>query len=263
MPVITKKKAKPAPLPVPTSKKADIRWEDINKIKPNEYNPNSMDDRVFDELVKDITAEEMDQPIVVIPDPNAEGEWIIVDGEHRWRGSKAAGLTEVPISVRDYTPEEAMIKTVRRNVLHGELDKSKFSAMLHNLNTQHGITAERARELMAVDSREFAKVYKGPTEKTTARAEQLIANADKGVQLTAFVANLSQMVRDIVQEGGEDIEDGYIGFLYKGKPCLMVSMDASLHKIVSEYLSCAREDGKGQEEISQDLKEAFKKLIGV
>lgn len=243
------------------SSPVDIRWVPVDDVTPNDYNPNEMDDRVFDELASDIDQEDLDQPVVVRPDPENEGKWIIIDGEHRWRGSKIKGKVTVPISVRHYSEEEAMIATVRRNLLHGELNTAKFNAMLIRLD-ENGITPEKARTLMAMDPRKFDKSWKGQTDKTVQRAEQLVKNAEVGVQLTAFVANLSQMVRDIVQENGDSIPKGYIGFMYSGKPCLMVSMDKKLHKIVSEYLFSADEDGKGQEQISADLQNAFKALLG-
>jgi len=60
---------------------------DINLINPNEYNPNVMNKEKYETLVRNIKKEgEMLQPILI----NTENT--IIDGEHRWRASKEAGL---------------------------------------------------------------------------------------------------------------------------------------------------------------------------
>ena len=46
------------------------------------------------------------QPIAVRPKPS--GGYLIVAGERRWRASRMAGLTEVPVIVKDVTDEQAM-----------------------------------------------------------------------------------------------------------------------------------------------------------
>lgn len=268
MVVSTKKKTKPAAPAVQSTaqegtadtSKVDLRWVHVDAIEPNDYNPNEMDERLFDELAADIGDEELDQPVVVRPHPTKNGCFLIVDGEHRWRASKIKGLTEVPISVRDYTEEEAMIKTVRRNMIHGELNVAKFSNMLRRLD-DNGISPERARELMAMNPRQFDKSWKGQTSKTAERAEKLIENAEVGVQITTFVANLSQMIRDIVEQDGDTMAQGYIAFSFRGQSCLMISMDKALHKIVSEYMQTVQEDEKDQAAISADLQSMFKAVL--
>lgn len=240
--------------------KVTIGWLSPDDIEPNDYNPNEMSDRVFEELSADIGEEELDQPVVVRPHPEKEGKFIIVDGEHRWKASKVKKLSKVPVSIREYSEQEAMIKTVRRNLIHGDLNPAKFNALLMRLDSK-GITPEKARELMAMETRQFDKVFAGKTDTTAEKAEKLIEGADKGVQLTAFVANLSQMVRDIITNCGDTIDKGFIAFSFKGQTHLMVSMDKDLQKVVAEFVSSVKEDGLTQAQVSAKIATTMKTFL--
>ncbi len=62
-------------------------------LQPNDYNPNSMSDERFAELVEEIRhLGRLPKPVVARP--NGDGQYIIVDGEHGWRAAREAGLTE-------------------------------------------------------------------------------------------------------------------------------------------------------------------------
>lgn len=56
----------------------------IAHIKPNDYNPNTIDAVKFDTLKNLIEKFGFLQPILVEP-ANEEGAHIIIDGKHRWR----------------------------------------------------------------------------------------------------------------------------------------------------------------------------------
>jgi len=56
----------------------------IDSLEPDPLNPNEMDDVQLDMLREDINAWKFDEPIQVVPIPEAEGKFRIVGGEHRW-----------------------------------------------------------------------------------------------------------------------------------------------------------------------------------
>jgi ParB-like chromosome segregation protein Spo0J len=73
------------------------------------------------------------QPIVCVVDPDREGNFIIVDGEHRWRASKKIGYTEIPITIVPMTPEQARIATLRHNRARGSEDIELSTQVLRDL----------------------------------------------------------------------------------------------------------------------------------
>lgn len=227
----------------------------IDKVKPNDYNPNAMPTHLFNELAHDIEEEGVDQPVVVIEE---DGEYVIVDGEHRWKGAKAAGREDILISIRPYTKDEAKIRTIRRNMIRGTTDPAKFTKLVQDLNNR-GIPMDEIKRRMAVPDKDFIKMYQGNTADKSKKASEVIEAAEKGAAQTFLVANLSQMIRDIVAKFGETIQQGFLCFSYKGQTHLMISMDPKLHKAMVAFKSAAEEDKLTQEQISDRLADALMK----
>jgi len=104
-----------------------LKYEEVpvDDIKPNKYNPNVMTKRVFKVLVENIKEEgEMLQPILVTQD------YVIIDGEHRWRASKES----IPIIVAETDEEGAKLKTIAFNKIRGEYDVDDYTELLKDLS---------------------------------------------------------------------------------------------------------------------------------
>lgn len=67
------------------------------------------------QLVKSIKANGLIQAILVRPDPDSEGQYLLIAGERRFRAAREADLTEVPASIRDCSPEEAKVLAIIEN----------------------------------------------------------------------------------------------------------------------------------------------------
>lgn len=235
-------------------KQPDLQLVDTNSLVPNAYNPNQMDDQTFNNLSSDVTAEGMDQPIVVRM--NSEGKMEIVDGEHRWRAVRASGAPKVWVSLKEMDENEAKIATVRRNALRGTLDRLKFTNLVHSMSTDK-TSVKEIQQRMGIADREFARSFLGQTEQK-ASASATLSLAEKNVAVSTLIANLSQMIRDIVMNNGDTIGQGFIGFGYKGYQHLLISMDAPLQKAAQEFISTCKDDGLSQAQISAKLVKALK-----
>ena len=79
----------------------------MKNLKPNPYQPRkTFDPEALRELEESIRQSGVIQPLIV----RKKGrQYEIVAGERRWRAAKAAGLTKVPVVVRDYE-EAAMME---------------------------------------------------------------------------------------------------------------------------------------------------------
>ena len=82
------------------------------------------------ELANSISQHGLLQPIAVRPQPM--GGYRIVAGERRWRACRLAGLTEVPVIVRDVSDQEAMELALIENLQREDLDPSKKPAASEN-----------------------------------------------------------------------------------------------------------------------------------
>ena len=82
------------------------------------------------------------QPIAVRPKPS--GGYLIVAGERRWRASRMAGLTEVPVIVKDVTDEQAMELALVENLQREDLDPVEEAVGIRELMTRCDLTQEQA-----------------------------------------------------------------------------------------------------------------------
>ena len=79
----------------------------ISEIEPNRDQPRTdFDEEALAELAESIAQHGVLQPILVRP---VSGDcYQIVAGERRWRASRMAGLTEVPVIIHELTDQEVM-----------------------------------------------------------------------------------------------------------------------------------------------------------
>ena len=77
----------------------------ISLVEPNRDQPRKMFDKEsLDELANSVKQYGVLQPILV---KKVGNRYEIVAGERRWRAAQAAGLSEVPVVVRDYDEQKA------------------------------------------------------------------------------------------------------------------------------------------------------------
>ena len=80
----------------------------VNKLQAGKYQPRTrMDEGALAELADSIRAQGIMQPILVRPVDAAKGRYEIIAGERRFRAAQLAGLTEVPVLVKDVADEHA------------------------------------------------------------------------------------------------------------------------------------------------------------
>lgn len=119
---------------------------DINELQPNPLQPRgTITPESLVDLVDSIKEHGILEPLVIAKTPAG---FQIVAGERRWRASKLAGLTHVPVIIRETTPkgmlEMAMVENVQRVDLN-PLDRAKG---LERLQTEFGLsTGEMATRI--------------------------------------------------------------------------------------------------------------------
>lgn len=115
----------------------DFRIVDIELIHPNPWNPNDMEAEFFEAIVSQVKSEGMIQPVLVFPHPEKPGEFMIADGEHRWKASKFAGLKKLGVIVVPYDPTKAKLKTISMNNLRGQNIPIKLARLLVDLHKEY------------------------------------------------------------------------------------------------------------------------------
>jgi ParB family chromosome partitioning protein len=103
--------------------------------------------RVFDEdeleqLTNSIREKGVLQPILVRPAPDAPGVYQIVAGERRWRASQRAGLTSMPVLVRELDDADVLEIAVVENVQRADLNPIEEAQGYRALIERFGRTQE-------------------------------------------------------------------------------------------------------------------------
>jgi hypothetical protein len=115
-----------------------VRWVAVNKVQPNDYNPNSVAKVEMGLLYKSIKHDGYTQPIVTIWDEEIN-KYVIVDGFHRYfTAAKNIDIFEknkglVPIVVIEKDKNERMAATVRHNRARGAHSVSGMSSMVFDM----------------------------------------------------------------------------------------------------------------------------------
>lgn len=116
----------------------------ISQIEPNRAQPRKdFDQQQLQELADSIKEHGVLQPLLVC---EKDGGYIIVAGERRWRAARMAGLTEVPVLVRDYDEQTVAEVSLIENLQRADLNPIEEAAGYRNLIDQFGFTQESAAE---------------------------------------------------------------------------------------------------------------------
>ncbi|KPB02138.1 ParB/RepB/Spo0J family partition protein [Ahrensia marina] len=121
---------------------ASDRLLPIELIVQSENNPRRFfSDSEIDELAHSIKEHGVIQPIVVRPvKTDSNGRHEIIAGERRWRASQRAGLTEVPVIIRDVDDKAALELAIIENVQRSDLNAIEEALGYQQLMDEHGYT---------------------------------------------------------------------------------------------------------------------------
>jgi ParB family chromosome partitioning protein len=116
----------------------DLRLMNVSQLAPGKYQPRSqMDSESLQELADSIRSQGLMQPILVRE--VAEG-YEIIAGERRWRAAQLAGLTEVPVLVREVADNAVAAMALIENIQREDLNAIDEAHGLQRLIQEFGMT---------------------------------------------------------------------------------------------------------------------------
>jgi len=117
----------------------------VMDCEPNKDQPRQgFDEEAMAELGRSIAEHGVLQPILVRPIPG--GAYQIIAGERRWRAARAAGLSEIPAVIREFSDEQAMAAALIENLQREDLNPLEEAVGYHQLMTTFRLTQEEAAE---------------------------------------------------------------------------------------------------------------------
>lgn len=145
----------------------------LSEIEPNRNQPRvHFDENALQELAESIKTHGLLQPIVVRPMPG--GAYQIVAGERRWRACRIAGLSVVPVIVKELddkqTMELALIENLQRKDLNPVEEANGYSRLLKEFSLTQEEVANRVGKSRAAVTNAL-RLLNLPDEQLTALAE--------------------------------------------------------------------------------------------
>jgi ParB family chromosome partitioning protein len=98
---------------------------------------------LLQELADSIKVTGLIQPLVIRPVPGFPHQFEVVAGERRLRAAQLAGLSEVPVIIRDFNDHEALAVSLIENVQREELGPADEARALKRLTEDFGLTHEQ------------------------------------------------------------------------------------------------------------------------
>lgn len=259
---------------------SDTRIETLplREIEPDPGQPRkTFDDETLAELSASIAEHGLLQPIAVRPKPS--GGYLIVAGERRWRASRMAGLTEVPVIVKDVTDEQAMELALVENLQRKDLDPVEEAAGIRELMTRCDLTQEQAARKLGKSRSALANSLR------LLSLPETVLELLKGGFITIGHAKvvLGLPAPELQEEAAQMIADNQLNVRQAEALCkklakpakepvaaplpsaLPVEVEESLKQALGSEVRVAYHDGKGKLTVhfySDDQLKAFANLLG-
>ncbi len=113
----------------------------LASIAPNPHQPRSpIRDQDLVGLASSIEEHGILQPLVVARAPDG---YQLIAGERRWRAARLAGLSTVPIIVKDVAPSEMLELALVENLQRSDLNALEEAMAYHQLTEEFGLTQEQ------------------------------------------------------------------------------------------------------------------------
>ena len=120
----------------------------IEKLQPGKYQPRQFlsghENASLHELAESIRAQGVIQPIIVRP--VGANRYEIIAGERRWRASQLAGLSSVPVVIRDVPDNAAIAMALIENIQREDLNALEESQALKRLQDEFKLTQIQVAE---------------------------------------------------------------------------------------------------------------------
>nr|WP_325265617.1 ParB/RepB/Spo0J family partition protein [uncultured Rhizobium sp.] len=122
------------------------RMVPIEHVSRSPKNPRRhFDEAELQDLASSIRQHGIVQPVVV---RTVDGRLEIIAGERRWRAAQLAGLTEIPVIVRDVDDRTALEIAIVENVQRSDLNPLEEALGYEQLIAEHGYTQNDLGEII-------------------------------------------------------------------------------------------------------------------
>lgn len=175
----------------------------LSEIEPNRSQPRKdFDDAALAELSDSIAKHGVLQPLLVRP--TASGVYQIVAGERRWRAARMAGISEVPVLIRELSDEETDQMALIENLQREDLNAVETAEGYKRLMEKYGMTQEALSEAVGKSRPAVANMLRLltlPKDVLLLLKDGALSAGHAKAILSAPEASRSQLAERVIKEG--------------------------------------------------------------
>lgn len=248
----------------------------LSEIEPNKNQPRkNFDEEALAELAHSIELHGILQPLVVRP--MIDGSYQLVAGERRWRASRIAGLTEVPVVIKELTDAQVAEIALVENLQREDLDPIEEALGYKELTERYDYTQEEISNLVGASRPAIAnalrlltlpeEIIKMVSEKTLsaghARALLTLEDDKAKIELAKFVIKEDISVRETERLARKQIKTEPTGKKTKKRNPYYDEVELALSDVLQRKVRVTKSTKKGAIEIEFFDDEDLKKLIKI
>jgi len=176
----------------------------ILEVEPNREQPRQdFDEAAMAELSRSVAEHGVLQPILVRPVPG--GAYQIIAGERRWRAARAAGLTEIPVVIKELSDEATMVAALIENLQREDLNPMEEARGYRSLMEEYNLTQEEAARRVGKSRSSVANVLRllnlPGTVQELVRDQRLTEGHARALMGLEENAEIALMAREIADRG--------------------------------------------------------------
>ena len=248
----------------------------LSEIEPNKNQPRkNFDEEALAELSHSIELHGVLQPLVVRPMP--DGSYQLVAGERRWRASRLAGLTEVPVVIKELTDAQVAEIALVENLQREDLDPIEEALGYKELAERFDYTQEEisnlvgasrpaianALRLLTLPEEVIALVSKKELSAGHARALLTLEDDKAKIELAKLVIKEDISVRETERLARKQIKTEPTGKKTKKRNPYYDEVEIALSDVLQRKVRVTKSTKKGAIEIEFFDDEDLKKLIKI
>lgn len=217
----------------------------INEIEPNAGQPRKkFDDEKLLQLSDSIKQHGIVQPIIVRREDNI---YKIVAGERRWRAARLAGLSSVPVIIKDVNNKQVMEMALIENIQREDLNPIEEAEAYEKLLNEYDMTQE-----------ELSKTI-GKNRSTIANMIRLLSLCDKIKEYVISGEISSGHARALLSISDKEVQEKLCNEIIEKN--LSVRETESLVKRFSEVKKEEKKSSKQDENLVR-IEDDLKKILG-
>ena len=196
----------------------DVSIVPLASLMPNPRQPRKhFAPDTLEELTASIRSQGIVQPLLVRPAGNARYE--IVAGERRWRAAQVAGLTEIPVLVRQLSDMEVMAAALIENLQREDLNPLEEARALSTLREEFGLSQDDLASMLGKSRPAVANALRllnlGTDAQDALEKGHISAGHARAVLSLVSPDAQSELLRHCIQDGLSVRDAEYAAILWK------------------------------------------------